>query len=219
MWRSKGPTTGHRAIWHAATLCFALVCCRRPALAQPSLFLLDSSVGSAASLYRVDAESGRLTLLGTFDAAGAEVTGLAAEDDDTLYASTLKGDIIRIQLTPSFAATTLGIVGGSLTDMQFHDGQLYVVDEDTEELADVQVDPWRKTLIGAIRIGGPSGPILDVIGGDISKDRMGNWFLVNNSANRATSRATLYRLDIATAVATEIGSALWTTGRVNGIVF
>jgi hypothetical protein len=190
-----------------------------PVAAQSSIFLLDSEVGSETALYRLDPRSGQTSLIGAIDVGGEEATGLAAANEETLYVSTLEGTIVRVDLAPSFNATVLGNVGGGLTDMQYDGGLLYVVDENSDELAAIEIDPLSKTTIGKIRVGNASGPVLDTIGGDIGQDGSGNWYLVTNSANSESARARLYRLDMATAVATAVGGIMSTSGRITGMVF
>jgi hypothetical protein len=203
----------------AAAALLGFVWSAAPALAQSSIFLLDSQVDDEAAIYRLDPRSGEMSFLGALDVAGEEATGLAAENEDTLYVSTLAGTIVRVDLAPSFNANVLGNVGGGLTDMQYDGGLLYVVDENSDELSAIEIDPLNKTTIGKVRVGDSTGPVLDIIGGDISQDSSGNWYLVTNSANSESAHARLYRLDMGTAVATEVGGILSTGGRITGMVF
>lgn len=183
------------------------------------MFIVDSEISVSTEVYRIDQVTGELTLLGSLDIDLGEATGLAADGPDTLYVSTLLGYIIEISLSPSYSATTLGNVGGKLIQMQFDGGLLYVVDEDSNELSTVQISPLTKTLIDKIRVGSTLGPELDIIGGDISIDSAGNWYLFTNSADSISSAGKLYSLNITNAVATAIGPATWLDGRITGLAF
>ena len=194
-----------------AGACLLVASLGQAAAAQSPMFLLDSEIGQSTFVYGLDQSSGQLTLLGSLDITLGEATGLAADGPDVLYVSTLLGDIIRIDLLPSYTATTLGNVGGNVTQIQINGGLLYVVDELTDELATVQISPLRKTVIGVIRVGSTLGPVLDIVGGDLTIDSAGNWYLFTNGTSK------LYSLNITTAVATEIGPATWTSGRINGL--
>lgn len=210
---------GGRATCAAAAALLVLLSGRSTAAAASPIFLLDSQVGASTAVYRLDPASGQMSLLGMLDAGAGEATGLAAEGPDALYVTTLLGDIIKVTLAPAFAATKLGNVGGGLTGVQMDTGRLIVVDENTDELSSVELAPLSKTVIGTIRLGGPMGMVLDVVGGDISKDSFGNWYLFSNQSNSSASQGKLYRLDIATAAVTEVGPMLWSGGRVTGMVF
>ncbi len=218
MWRLDPRQNWTRAAATAAALLVALLA-SRPAAGQSPMFLLDSEIDVSTLVYRIDQGTGQLTLLGALDITLGEATGLAADGPDTLYVSTLLGNIIQITLSPSFSATTLGNVGGKLTAMQFDGGLLYVVDEQSDELSTVQISPLTKTVIDTIRVGSTMGPVLDIIGGDVSIDSAGNWYLFTNSADMTSSAGKLYSLNITNAVATAIGPATWTNGRITGLAF
>jgi hypothetical protein len=214
MWTKRGKLG-----WAGAAALLALFR-GSSALAAPSpIFLVDSEVGESSAVYRVDPPSGQMTLLGTLDIAAGEATGLAAEGPDTLYVTTLLGAVIKVTLAPTFAATMLGNVGGALTGVQMDAGRLYAIDENTDELSSIELAPLSRTVVGTIRIGGPMGMVLDVVGGDISKDSLGNWYLFSNQSHSSASQGKLYRLDIATAAVSEVGPAIWSDGRVTGMVF
>jgi hypothetical protein len=187
------------------------------ARAQSPMFFLDSEIDVSTAVYTLNQSTGQLLPLGSIDIMLGEATGLAAADANVLYVTTLLGNVIRVDLMPSYMATTLGNVGGKLTQLQFDAGLLYAVDEDTDELSSIQISPLLKTVIGTIHIGNTMGPVLDIIGGDLSRDSLGNWFLFTNAM--VSTSAKLYSLDITTAVATEIGPMMWVDGRITGLAF
>jgi hypothetical protein len=202
-----------------AVLLVAILASTPQAFAASPMFLVDSEVGVSTEVFQLDQSTGQLTSLGPLNIMLGEAFGLAADGPNLLYVTTFDGNVIKVTLSPMFSATTLGNVGGQLTQLQFDAGLLYVVDEASDELAIIDPVTVMKSVIGTIKVGSIMGPTLDIIGGDLSKDSAGNWFLFTNSDNTPTSAGKLYSLDVTTAVVTEIGPAMWTDGRVTGLAF
>ncbi len=166
------------------------------AQAQSPIFLLDSEGGVSTLIFRVDPASGALTTVGSLPTSPyGEALGLAAADANTLYVSTDSGAVLRVTVSP-FAFVNLGSVLGRLVGLAFaRTGELYAVDEDSDELSRIQPAPLAKIVIGTVRVGTPGGPVLDVSGGDIVQAQNGTWYLWTNGTQD------LYSLDVATGVA------------------
>src|SRR5215470_6096119 len=133
----------------------------RAAVTSP-MYLVDSLVGDSTQVFRIDQATGQLTSLGSLDISLGEAVGIAADGPDILYVTTFLGNVIKINLTPSFSPTTLGNVGGSLTQLDFDGGVLYAVDETANELSTISFSPLTKNVIGTIKVGSTMGPTLDI---------------------------------------------------------
>jgi hypothetical protein len=186
-------------------LVLALLCAVAAAPAARAvtpIFLIDSQANEPGFVYRVNPGTGQLTLLGTIPAGYGESAGLAAESEEILYVTTiltpLVNRVLRITLEP-FTIDELGSVGGSFQGLAYSGGQLYAIDESTNELYRIQLtQPVASTLVGQVRLGSVAGPVLDIDGGDLAEDAAGAWYLWTNSTND------LYLLDVANAVATQL---------------
>ena len=199
----------------AAVVCVALI----PALAGAQMYLVDSLNELATDFYRVKPSTGQMRLMGTLPGSLGEAAGLAASSADVLYVSTLRGNIVRIDLSPTYRATVLGNVGGALALLEMDGGSLLGVDEDTDELVRITLAPLAKQVIGTLRTGGPQGPVVDVIGGDLARTAAGRIYMFTNSTTRSNSNGKLYLVDPTTAVATLIGPRDWGYGRITGLSF
>lgn len=190
-----------------------------PVAAAAQLYLVDSLNDLATDFYRVKPSTGQMRLMGTLPGALGEADGLAASARDLFYVSTLKGNIIRLDLSPTYRATVLGNVGGALALLEMDGADLLAVDEQTNELVRITLDPLAKQVVGTIRVGGPHGPVVDVIGGDLARTAAGRFYLFTNSTTRSSGNGKLYLLDPDTAVATLIGPRGWGYGRITGLAF
>src|SRR5579883_2759800 len=186
----------------------------RGAAATP-IFLVDSDQATYDRFFRVDPVSGALTELGAlpFDQFGA-VLALAAASAQVLYAVAEGGALI--ELTPSpFAYAVVGNLGpnGVVGLAYAADGHLYATDEVSNLLSMITPSPFAVTPLGTIHVGSPSGPPLVISGGDLAQAPSGVWYLWTNATE------TLYRLDVASAVATPVSSLPPGTGRLSGLAF
>ncbi len=186
----------------------------RGAAATP-IFLVDSDQATYDRFFRVDPVSGALTELGAlpFDQFGA-VLALAAASAQVLYAVAEGGALI--ELTPSpFAYAVVGNLGpnGVVGLAYAADGHLYATDEVSNLLSMITPSPFAVTPLGTIHVGSPSGPPLVISGGDLAQAPSGLWYLWTNAPER------LYRLDVASAVATPVSPQPPGTGRLSGLAF
>src|SRR5262245_11242553 len=117
-----------------AVLLGAILASTPRAFAASPMFLVDSQVGVSTEVFQIDQSTGQLTSLGPLNIMLGEAFGLAADGPNLLYVTTFDGNVIKITLSPMFSATTIGNVGGSLTQAQFDGGLIYVVDETSDQL-------------------------------------------------------------------------------------
>jgi hypothetical protein len=184
-----------------------------PSIAATPLFVSDSDVSGPSLIFRVDPVTGELTTIVSLSDTLGEVLGLAAANDNLLYAVAYYGDVMQITVNPP-SVTTLGNLGpGFITGLAFSNGQLYAIDEGSDTLSTIQLSPLTQTLIGLVHVGSSDGPVLDIEGGDLAEDAGGNWFLWTNSTQA------LYRLDVTTAVATPVDAGASGLGTKTGIAF
>jgi hypothetical protein len=181
------------------------------ASAQTPLFLLDTDEATFVTLFRADAASGELVLLGSLPADLGPIASLAAESENALYAVAQNGDVLQVTVNP-FGVTTLGNIGpNAIVGAAYADGGLYAIDEGTSSLYRIELAPLAIALVGPVRFG--DGSPLAVGGGDLAQDGAGNWYLWTN-----TTRA-LYQLDVATAIAAPVPSQVVDLGFVTGLAF
>jgi hypothetical protein len=196
-----------------ALLAVAILGVAAPSSAVTPIFLIDTNLGMPGQIFRVNPATGQLTTVGTLPTEYGEVAGLAAASDDVLFVTTMAtpvaNRVLRVTVNP-FSFQELGAVVGSFQGLAYADGQLYAIDENSDGLYRIQLTPpISSTPIGTVRLGSPAGPVLDLAGGDIAQDSAGNWYLWTNSTND------LYRLDVTTAVATQLDPS--TSGPKTGL--
>ena len=184
-------------LWFGLLAVLAIAGAPSRAAAQTPIYLVDT-LGGTNAIYRVTPATGQLTSIGTLPLSFGDTFGLAALDDNTLLVSTSQGAVLRVTISP-FGFTNLGTVLGRLVGLaRGLDGNVYAVDESSEELSRITLSPFGKVVIGVIHIGTPAGPVFDVAGGDLVQARDGTWYIWSFTYQ------TLYRLDVTTAVATEV---------------
>lgn len=205
-----------KALRSAAALACALLA---PALAAAQMYLVDSLNDLGGDFYRVKPGTGQMRLMGALPGGLGEVVGLAAASADVFYVSTVTGTLARIDLSPSYRVTPLGTVGGSLALLEMDGSSLLAVDEVSNTLLRITPAPLAAQVIGTLRTGGPNGPVVDVIGGDLARSAAGRIYMFTNSTTRSNSNGKLYLVDPTTAVATIIGPRDWGYGRVSGLSF
>ncbi len=191
----------------------------QPVHGQTFVYLIDSTHGVATEVYRVKPSTGQMRLLGTVPAELGEAAGLAAASPSLLYVSTVLGQIARIDLSPTFVVTPLGSVGGKLALLHTDGAGLLAVDEESNQLVRIGLDPLVKDVVGTIRTGSTRGPVVDVIGGDLARTGAGSWYMFTNGSTRSDGNGKLYLLDPNTAVATLLGPRGWAYGRISGLAF
>jgi hypothetical protein len=201
-----------RALMAASTALLA------PTLASAQLYLVDSLHDLATEFYRVKPSTGQMRLIGTVPGALGEAAGLASAAPTVFYLTTLRGNVVRLDLSPSYAVTVLGNVGGHLALLEMDGADLLAVDEQTNQLVRITLQPLAKQVIGTIRVGA-NGPVVDVIGGDLARSGGGRFYLFTNTGSGPRSNGKLYLVDKQTAVATLIGPRGWGFGRVTGLSF
>ncbi|HSP96093.1 MAG TPA: MopE-related protein [Candidatus Dormibacteraeota bacterium] len=198
----------------AASLTLLVVTATGAAQAQTTpLFLLDSEAGVSTLIFQVDPASGALTTVGSLPIGFGEALGLAAQDDSHLVVTTESGAVVLVTVSP-FSFTNLGTVLGRLVGLAFaRTGELYAVDEGSEELSRITLAPLSKIVIGPVRSGSPAGPVLDVSGGDIAQSAAGDWYLWSNAVQD------LYSLDVGSAVAVQLDPGTQGLGTKTGLAF
>jgi hypothetical protein len=174
------------------------------------LFILDTDEATYTLLHRVNPQTGELTTIGQLPARDV-VVALAAADDDTLYAVSYGGALLRISVSP-FGYTRVADVGpNGYVGLAYHDGRLYAVEGNVGELRQIDPRTGATTLIGVIRFS--DGQPLQAYGGDIAEAANGNWFLWTNATR------TLYRLNIDTAVVTPVPDQVQDVTWISGLAF
>lgn len=182
-------------------------------LAVTPFFLSDTGDDEITVIFAVDAATGQLTPIVELSPAVGEVVALAAASDQVLYGISEFGEVLQFTVSPP-AVTTLGTIGASfVTGLAYSGGQLYAVDEYADTLSVIQLAPVAVTRVDAVRLGSALGPVLDLEGGDVAEDGVGNWYLWTNATQA------LYRLDVTTAVATPVDVAAMGLGTKTGLAF
>jgi hypothetical protein len=180
-----------------------------PAAATP-LYVLDTDEATYTLLHRVNPQTGELTTIGELPPEDI-VVAIAAADDNTLYAVSYGGALLRISVSP-FGYTQVADVGtNGYVGLAYGNGRLYAVEGNVGELRRINPSTGATTLVGVIRL--PNGNPLQAYGGDIVESASGNWFLWTN-ATRA-----LYRLNVDTAVATPVPDQVQDVTWISGLAF
>jgi hypothetical protein len=174
------------------------------------VFLLDTDEQTYALIHRVDLRTGRLTTLGALPDVGPTV-GLAAANAKRLFAVSWHGPLLEITLSP-FRVEVVGDVGPNrIVGLAWADGVLYGSEEDSGLLWRIDPTTAAMELVGVIRL--PDETPLTVLGGDLAEGPDGTWYLWTNST------MTVYRLDLATAVATPVPQQIFNNGQRTGLAF
>jgi hypothetical protein len=180
-----------------------------PAAATP-LYVLDTDEATYTLVHRVNPQTGELTTIGELPPEDI-VVAIAAADDNTLYAVSYGGALLRISVSP-FGYTQVADVGtNGYVGLAYGNGRLYAVEGNVGELRRINPSTGATTLVGVIRL--PNGNPLQAYGGDIVESASGNWFLWTN-ATRA-----LYRLNVDTAVATPVPDQVQDVTWISGLAF
>lgn len=159
--------------------------------AAPPMVYLASSIAGTTDILTIDATTGQLTPVGTV-ASPTVIGGLAAWDANTLYAAGVS-TMYRITLSP-FAAQPVTFTGAVASLARAND-VLVGCDDSTNELL---LFPPGGAIIRR-PLTDPGGGTIVSGGGDVEQLSDGTWLLFTNSTT------TLYRLDLATGVATALG--------------
>jgi hypothetical protein len=135
-------------------VCTAVVClaAAAPVRAVTPIFLVDTETGSPSQIYRVNRVTGELALIGTLPPDYSDAAGLAAADQNTLYVATLASPIanriLRVTVNP-FSFEELGAINGSFAGLAYANGQLFGIDEFSEQLYRIGLTPpISLTLVG-----------------------------------------------------------------------
>ena len=184
----------------------------RAAAATTPIFLSDTDGVTNTLIFQVNQSTGALTQIVSISPANGEVLGLAAASDNLLYAAAQNGNVLAITVSPP-GITVLGNIGANLIGglAMSSGGILYALDEGSDQLSTIQTSPVGKTVIGQVHVGSPSGPVLDISGGDLAQDASGTWYLWTNSSQD------LYTLNVATAVATQLDPGTAGLGAKSGL--
>ena len=195
-----------------AALGLATVLYASVAAGQTPMFLLDSESGISTLIFRVNRITGQLTNIGSLPVDLGEAVGLAAANNNLLYVTTSQRRLIEVTVSP-FSYTDLGIIGVYLPGLAYYGGALYGLEEPTDQLVRVQISPPSATPVGTVRNGSATGPTVDLSGGDLAVNASGDWYMWTNNPSD------LFRLDINTAVATQLDPASTSPSFKNGIAF
>jgi hypothetical protein len=181
------------------------------AAGQTPVFLLDTDEATFVTVFRVEPATGALTMLGSLPTTLGPIAGLAAANDNLLYAVAQGGDVLQITVSP-FGSVSLGNIGvNQISGLAFADGGLFAIDEGMSSLVRIELAPLSVALVGDVRF--PDGTALGIGGGDLAQDGAGHWFLWTN----ATSA--LYSLDVSNASVTPVPAQVMGEGFLTGLAF